>query len=74
MPHVNIKHFPASLSEAQRADLVAAVTSAVRDAFGVADGVISIALEPVEAEVWNERVYVPEIVNRKGLLCKEPEY
>ncbi|MET0405685.1 MAG: tautomerase family protein [Cystobacter sp.] len=74
MPHVNIKHFPVSLSEEKQAELVASVTQAVQRAFGCAEGVISISIEPVEKEAWNERVYVPEIVNRKDLLRKTPNY
>ncbi|MGH3623157.1 MAG: thioesterase domain-containing protein, partial [Sciscionella sp.] len=74
MPHVNIKHFPASLSEEQQAELVTNVTEAIKNAFGCDEGVVSIALEPVEKESWNERVYVPEIVGRKELLRKTPNY
>ncbi|MFC4857005.1 tautomerase family protein [Actinophytocola glycyrrhizae] len=74
MPHVNIKHFPAPLTDEQRAGLVAAVTDAVRSAFGCDEDVISIALEPVESAAWHERVYVPEIVNRQELLHKSPNY
>ena len=74
MPHVNIKFFPKPLSEQQQSELVAAVTQAVKTAFNCDEGVISIALEPVEKEAWNERVYVPEIVNRKDLLRKTPNY
>lgn len=74
MPHVNIKFFPTPLDEQQQVDLVAAVTAAVREAFRCDEGVISIALEPVEADVWNERVYIPEIVERRSLLHKTPNY
>ena len=74
MPHVSIKHFPVALDETRRRALVAAVTEAIRDAFGCDEGVISIAVEPVEPDVWHERVYIPEIVNRKDLLCKSPNY
>ncbi|WNG32883.1 hypothetical protein F0U60_04140 [Archangium minus] len=74
MPHINIKYFPVALSEQKQSELVAAVTQAVKSAFGCDEGVISIALEPVEKEAWNERVYVPEIVNRKDLLRKTPNY
>lgn len=74
MPHVNIKHFPVSLSEEQQSELVAAITKAVKSAFKCDEGVISIAIEPVEKELWNERVYIPEIVNRKELLRKPPNY
>ncbi len=74
MPHVNIKYFPVSLSEAQQAELVTAITQTIKNAFGCQEEVISIALEPVEKESWNERVYIPEILSRKDLLCKSPSY
>jgi len=74
MPHVNIKHFPVPLTGEQRTVLVTAITDAVRNAFDCDENVISIALEPVAKEQWNERVYVPEVVDRKELLCKTPNY
>lgn len=74
MPHVNIKFFPVPLSDEQRSELVDAVTAAVTTAMGCDPAVVSIALEPLEKEVWNEQVYIPEIVNRRELLCKVPNY
>jgi phenylpyruvate tautomerase PptA (4-oxalocrotonate tautomerase family) len=74
MPHVNIKYFPVPLTDAQQNELVAKVTEAVQTTFGVDEGVISIALEPIDKDAWNEQVYVPEIVNRKNLLRKYPNY
>jgi amino acid adenylation domain-containing protein len=74
VPHVNIKYFPVPLSEQQQSELVASLTQVVQRAFGCDEGVISIALEPVAKEQWQERVYVPEIVNRKDLLRKVPNY
>ncbi|WP_171163613.1 amino acid adenylation domain-containing protein [Streptomyces sp. I05A-00742] len=74
LPHVNIKHFPVALSEERESELVAAVTRAVQSAFGVEEGVVSIALEPVDQDAWNEQVYVPELVGRKELLRKTPNY
>ncbi|MGW2185070.1 tautomerase family protein [Streptomyces sp. NPDC001667] len=74
MPHINLKHFPAPLTEEQRGELVADLTAAVRKAFGCDEGVISIALEPVAEADWDERVYAPEIVGRKDLLHKTPNY
>lgn len=74
MPHVNIKHFPVALSDEQQSALIAAITQAVKTAFRCDEGVISISIEPVEKEAWNERVYIPEIVNRKALLRKPPNY
>lgn len=74
MPHINIKHFPAPLAADDKAALVAAVTDAVTTALRCDEGVVSIAIEAVEPDVWNERVYEPEIVNRAHLLCKRPNY
>jgi 4-oxalocrotonate tautomerase len=74
MPHVNIKHFPAPLTDRQEADLIDTVTAAVTQAFGVDEGVVSVALEPVDPGAWDERVYQPEIVKRQALLRKAPSY
>lgn len=74
MPHVNIKHFPVPLSEQQRSDLVSAVTEAVTNAFGCDEGVVSIAIEPIDQHLWNDQVYVPEIISRRHLLSKVPNY
>ncbi|SER98615.1 MULTISPECIES: tautomerase family protein [Lentzea] len=74
MPHVNIKHFPAPLNEEQASELVAAITGAVTRAFGCDEGVVSIALEPVDPQAWQDQVYAPEIVERKELLRKTPTY
>ena len=74
MPHVLIKHFPASLDEQRQSELVAAVTGAVRTAFGCEEGAISIALEPVEKSAWDAEVYEPEIIGRGHLLRKAPDY
>ncbi len=74
MPHVSIKHFPVSLSDQQHSELVAAVTKAMTSAFGCDEGSVSIILEPVEKELWNEKVYIPEIANQKHRLGKVPTY
>lgn len=74
MPHVNIKHFPASLSSAQASELIAGITNVVTSAFGCPARVVSIALEPVEEKDWDARVYVPEMVERRDLVCKLPVY
>ena len=73
MPHVTIKHFPATLSPDQAAALSDALTAAVTGAFGCPDTVVSIALHPVPAEAWDEQVYQPEIAGHESLL-KQPQY
>jgi phenylpyruvate tautomerase PptA (4-oxalocrotonate tautomerase family) len=74
MPHVNIKYFPVPLTGEQESALAAAVSAAVRDALGCDEGFISVALEPVAEDEWNGRVYQPEIVERRHLLRKVPNY
>lgn len=73
MPHINIKHFP-SLSKEQQSALAIAITQVITTIIQCDEGAVSIALEAVEKDVWNEQVYLPEIVNRKELLCKFPNY
>jgi 4-oxalocrotonate tautomerase len=74
MPHVNIKHWPAPLTDEERAQLVTSIAGAVATAFRCDEGVVSIALEPVPQADWTDRVYVPEVVDRKDLLVKTPNY
>jgi 4-oxalocrotonate tautomerase len=73
MPHINIKHFP-SLSKEQQAELAKTLTQVITNIIHCDEGAVSIALEPIEKAIWNERVYIPEIINRKELLCKKPSY
>ena len=74
MPHVTIKHMPATLAPEQLQMLINGITSAVEQAFACDPGAVSIALESVTRDVWDERVYIPEIVNRKESLVKVPNY
>jgi 4-oxalocrotonate tautomerase len=73
MPHINIKHFP-SLSEEQHIALAKSITEAITKVIECDEGVVSIAVEPVEPDVWNEQVYIPEIIERKDSLIKIPDY
>jgi len=73
MPHVNIKHFP-SLNKEQQLALAEGITKVLTDVIKCNENAISIALEPIESAIWHETVYVPEIINRKELLCKFPNY
>ncbi|MGW8970541.1 tautomerase PptA [Streptomyces platensis] len=74
MPHVNIKHFPVDFTDEQKKQLAEQVTTVVMEHFGVYEGAVSIALEPVVKPGWNETVYVPEITGRQHLLIKTPSY
>ena len=74
MPHINIKYFPIPMSEEEQNMLVSKLTDVIGTTFGCKKEVISIALEPVDKEHWSKEVYIPEIINKKALLCKEPNY
>lgn len=74
MPHVHIKHFPHDFTDEQKQRLAEAVTEVVVDHFGTYDGAVSIALEPVPADDWDEAVTVPDVQGRAHLLIKKPNY
>lgn len=73
MPHVNIKHFP-PLTKVQQEKLVLNLTKVITDVIQCGAGSVSIALESIEKDDWKEKVYVPEILNRKEFLHKFPDY
>jgi 4-oxalocrotonate tautomerase len=74
VPHVTIKHFPVNLADEQKEHIAEAITTVVTQHFGVPDGAVSIALEPVEVSDWQADVYGPDITGRRHLLIKEPNY
>ncbi len=74
MPHININHFPQTPTDQEKQEFAEAITSAVQQLLGIGEGAISIALEPIDKEHWDEQVYKPEIVRRSDLLIKRPDY
>ncbi|KAF0649551.1 MULTISPECIES: tautomerase family protein [Streptomyces] len=74
MPHLSVKHWPRTFTDAEKADLVASLTVAVTRVFGCDEGSVSIAVESVDQEQWTERVHRPEIEERADLLWKKPNY
>ncbi|WP_236243089.1 hypothetical protein [Streptomyces sp. CC228A] len=74
MPHVSIKHWPRTFTDAEKQDLVASLTTTVTRVFACEPGAVSIAVEPVEPSLWLDRVHGPEIQARGHLLWKEPHY
>ncbi|WP_329455150.1 tautomerase family protein [Streptomyces sp. NBC_01497] len=74
MPHISIRHWPRTFTDAEREDLVTELTRTVTRAFGVDEGSVSIAVESVEPSRWTDEVHTPEIAGRAHLLWKEPHY
>ena len=74
MPHISIKHFPAELTNEKKHELMNRITQAIRKTFDCNESVISISLEAIQPEVWQEKVYQPEIKDKWHMLCKIPNY
>jgi 4-oxalocrotonate tautomerase len=73
MPHVIIKMYPGRTEE-QKKKLVKAITDSIIKIIAVDEKVISIAVEDVSPEEWAEKVYRPDILEKKDTLYKKPGY
>ena len=73
MPHVVVKLWPGRTEEQKHA-LTDKIASALKEILDASDSSISIAIEEVSRIEWKEKVYDPEIIGRKELLYKEPDY
>ncbi|MGF1703652.1 tautomerase PptA [Photobacterium makurazakiensis] len=74
MPHVSIKHFPVSVSEKQKEILVNKINQVITETLGCDEGAISISLEAVQPDNWQQEVYLPEIDTKSKFLIKAPNY
>ncbi|WP_406139019.1 hypothetical protein [Streptomyces sp. NBC_01089] len=74
MPHVNIKHWPRSFTEAEKQDLIRSLTETMTRVFACEASSLSIAVESVEPSLWEKRVHIPEIEDKPHLLWKRPNY
>ena len=73
MPHVIVKLYPGRSKE-QKINLADEI---VKDVVAIAkceEKSVSVAFEEIEKIDWAERVYKPDILNRKDSLYKEPGY
>jgi 4-oxalocrotonate tautomerase len=73
MPHVIVKMYPGRTEE-QKKKLVKAITDSIIKIIAVDEKVISIAVEDVSPEEWAEKVYLPDILEKKDTLYKKPGY
>jgi 4-oxalocrotonate tautomerase len=73
MPHVIVKLWPGK-SEKQKNRLAAAIAKNVMDVLGYGEESVSVSMEEVEAREWAEKVYKPDIANKRELLYKQPGY
>ena len=73
MPHVIVKLYPGR-SEEQKRKLTDEI---VKDVVAIAkcdEKSVSVAFEEIEKEDWADKVYKPDILDRKNKLYKEPGY
>jgi 4-oxalocrotonate tautomerase len=73
MPHVIVKLYPGRTEE-QKTKLADEI---VKDVVAIAkceEKSVSVAFEEIEKEDWAEKVYKPDILNKRDSLYKEPGY
>jgi len=73
MPHVIVKLWPGK-TEQQKQRLADAITKKVMAIFNYAEESVSVAMEEVTFENWNQRVYKPDIKKKWDKLYKKPGY
>ncbi|HOQ76772.1 MAG TPA: tautomerase family protein [Thermoclostridium sp.] len=73
MPHVVVKMYPGRTQE-QKEKMAEKITEALLETIGCEEKSISIAVEEVTPEEWNQRVYQPEIMGKAYTLLKKPGY
>ncbi len=73
MPHVIIKLYPGR-TEAQKKQLASEIVKDVTAIARCEQKSVSVAFEEVDPQDWVEKVYKPDIVDKKDLLYKEPQY
>jgi len=73
MPHVIVKLFPGR-SEEQKRKLADEIVKDVVAIANCAEKSVSVAFEEIEEKDWAEKVYQPDILDKKDSLYKEPGY
>jgi 4-oxalocrotonate tautomerase len=73
MPHVIVKLFPGR-SEDQKIKLADEIAKDVVAIAKCDEKSVSVAFEEIDKEEWPERVFRPDILNKKDSLYKEPGY
>jgi 4-oxalocrotonate tautomerase len=73
MPHVIVKLWPGK-SEQQKVRLAEEIVKDVTKVLSYGEESVSVAIEEVEPQDWDEKVYQPDIVNNLERLYKRPGY
>lgn len=73
MPHVSIKCYPGRTEEQKRL-LAERITNDVVEIFQTPPDSVSVAIQDVSRDEWDEEVWDKEIEPQKEFLYKEPGY
>ena len=73
MPHVIIKLYPGR-TEGQKKQLANEIAKDVVRIAKCEEKSVSVAFEEVDPQDWVEKVYKPDIMEKKDLLYKAPQY
>lgn len=73
MPHIIVKMYPGR-DEEQKQNLAESISKSVVDITGCEERVVSVAIEEVKPEEWDEKVYKTDILENKYKLYKNPGY
>lgn len=73
MPHIQVKLYPGR-TEDQKQRLAAEIVRAVVAVARCEEENVSVAIEDVAPEEWDDKVYLPDIVGKRANLYKKPAY
>lgn len=73
MPHIILKMQPGRSEEVKK-ELTEKITKVLEDVANASNGSISIDIQEIKKESWNEEVYNPEIKAKMDKLYKKPNY
>ncbi|HJC34580.1 MAG TPA: tautomerase family protein [Candidatus Mediterraneibacter faecipullorum] len=73
MPHVNIKCYPGKTEE-QKRKLAEKITEDIMEIMEAGEEGISIVIEEIPEEKWENIVWKKEISNKREMLYKAPGY
>ena len=71
MPHVIVKLYPGR-TEAQKTRLADEITKALMEVANASEASISVGIEDVRPEDWDETVHKPDILGKADTLYRKP--
>jgi 4-oxalocrotonate tautomerase len=74
MPHIEISHYPHNLSEQNKQSLIEELCKVISNHFTTSKETISLALIPVELDMWMDSVVKQKMLTRKEAIILWPGY